>query len=61
MPIQNNEYQRHSFEGLMTAAEYDPTAREALKDFLRLRTAGRNLVIERHAQHGWRVRDPDEP
>lgn len=52
-------YQRHSVDGLFTAAEYgDPTAIEALREFLRLRTGERNIVIERHHQHGWRVREP---
>lgn len=54
------EYRLHSLKWSATAVAYcDYTALEALKDFLRLRTAGRKLVIERHPKHGWRVREPD--
>ncbi len=56
---QDDGYERHSIDGLLTAAEYgEPTALGALKDFLRLRTAGRSVVVERSPQYGWRVRDP---
>lgn len=57
--MDGQQSQRHSLGGLLTAVEYgDPTAIEALKDFIRLRTAGSSAVIERHPEHGWRVRDP---
>jgi len=55
----NEAYQRHSLEGLFTAVEYgDPTAIEALKHFVHLRTHDRNVttIVERHRRHGWRVR-----
>lgn len=52
-------YQRHSIEGLLTAAEYgDPSALEALKEFIRLRTGERHIIVERHHRQGWRVREP---
>jgi len=52
-------YSRHSLEGLFTAAEYgDASALQALKEFIRLRTAGRDIIVERHHRHGWRVREP---
>lgn len=59
MTEQREEYQRHSLDGLLTAAQYgEKTAYQALKEFLRLRTDGRSIVIERSPKHGWRVRDP---
>ena len=62
MTFDDEGYARHSYEGLFTAAEYgDPTALEALKEFIRLRTAGRNIIVERHHRHGWRVREPKTP
>ena len=61
MPIENSDYQRHSLDGLLTAVEYaEPTAREALKRFMWRKSAGRNTVIERHPQQGWRVRSPED-
>jgi hypothetical protein len=59
MPNEENEYQRHSLDGLLTAVEYgDRTAHSALREFIRLRTGGRNTIVERHPERGWRVRDP---
>lgn len=55
----DEQYQPHSLDGLLTAVEYgDQTALGALKDFLYLQSGGRTSIIERHSQHGWRVRDP---
>ena len=59
MTFDDEGYQRHSLDGLFTAAEYgDRSAIEALKELIRLRTAGRQIVVERHHRHGWRVREP---
>ena len=59
MVFDEEGYSRHSLEGLFTAAEYgDASALQALKEFIRLRTAGRDIIVERHHRHGWRVREP---
>ena len=48
-----------SYESLLAAAERgEPSAVEALKQFIRLKSAERPIVIECHPVHGWRVREP---
>jgi hypothetical protein len=59
MTVTDDGYQRHSYLDLVAAAECgEPSAVEALKEFIRLKTAERAVVIERHPCHGWRVCEP---
>ena len=46
-----------SFDGLLAAVlqRGDEKAREALREYLRIRHAGETPVIERHPTTGWRV------
>jgi hypothetical protein len=56
---QGNEYRAQSFDALLTAvAEGDWAARGVVQEYLRIRTAGRDPIVERDQQRGWRVRDP---
>ncbi len=59
-PVDDDEYRRHSYAGLLAAAEYgDESAREALKQFLRRTCGWGDVIVERHPRQGWRVRKPE--
>ena len=54
---EHDGYEPRPQQDLLAATEAgDPTAVEALREFIQLTSAERPVVIECHRRHGWRVR-----
>ena len=51
-----------SFDSLLNAVlqDRDESACKAMREYLRIRAAGRTPIVERHPQEGWRVRDSND-